>query len=190
MARQVFFSFHYQRDVQRANVVRNSQTIRDTDEVVGYYDHSLWEEAQTSGAAAIKALIDAGLKGASVTAVLIGLKRTPGSGFCTRSWNRTTLGWAYSVLTSTTFRLGMARPKVQVRILLTWSPHQPSSAELSPFPQSIPYMTGSTRTATATQLLGLRRLLRQLAARHSMRIDLPRWQAMTITSPIASRIWK
>lgn len=72
MARQVFFSFHYQRDVQRANVVRNSQTIRDTDEVVGYYDHSLWEEAQTSGAAAIKALIDAGLKGASVTAVLIG----------------------------------------------------------------------------------------------------------------------
>src|SRR4051794_20392271 len=80
MARQVFFSFHYQRDVQRANVVRNSQTIRDTDEVVGYYDHSLWEEAQTSGAAAVKALIDAGLKGASVTAVLIG------AGTYSRKW--------------------------------------------------------------------------------------------------------
>jgi len=72
MARQVYFSFHYQRDVQRANVVRNSQTIRAVDEEVGYYDHSLWEEAQTTGQAAIKALIDEGLQGASVTAVLIG----------------------------------------------------------------------------------------------------------------------
>lgn len=72
MARQVYFSFHYQRDVQRAKVVRNSQTIRDADEEVGYYDHSLWEEAQTTGLAAIKALIDEGLQGASVTAVLIG----------------------------------------------------------------------------------------------------------------------
>ncbi len=72
MARQVYFSFHYQRDIQRANVIRNSQTIRAEDEEVGYYDHSLWEEAQTKGATAIKALIDGGLAGASVTAVLIG----------------------------------------------------------------------------------------------------------------------
>jgi hypothetical protein len=72
MARQVYFSFHYQRDIQRANIVRNSQTIRAEDEEVGYYDHSLWEEAQTKGEAAIKALIDGGLAGASVTAVLIG----------------------------------------------------------------------------------------------------------------------
>ena len=72
MARQVYFSFHYQRDIQRANVVRNSQNIRAEDEEVGYYDHSLWEEAQTKGDTAIKALIDSGLSGASVTAVLIG----------------------------------------------------------------------------------------------------------------------
>jgi hypothetical protein len=72
MARQVYFSFHYQRDIQRANVVRNSQTIRAEDEIVGYYDHSLWEEAQTKGDAAIRALIDSGMAGASVTAILIG----------------------------------------------------------------------------------------------------------------------
>lgn len=39
---------------------------------MGYYDRSLWEEAQTQGDAAVKALIDEGMKGASVTAVLIG----------------------------------------------------------------------------------------------------------------------
>lgn len=71
MARQVYFSFHYD-DIQRANVVRNSQTIRAADEEVGYYDHSLWEEAKTKGDAAIKALIDGGLSGASVTVLLIG----------------------------------------------------------------------------------------------------------------------
>jgi hypothetical protein len=72
MARQVYFSFHYERDIQRANVVRNSQTIRAEDEEVGYYDHSLWEEAKTTGDSAIEALIDGGLAGASVTVVLIG----------------------------------------------------------------------------------------------------------------------
>lgn len=71
MARQVYFSFHYD-DVQRANIVRNSQTIRAADEEVGYYDHSLWEEAKTKGASAIESLIDEGLSGASVTVVLIG----------------------------------------------------------------------------------------------------------------------
>jgi hypothetical protein len=72
VARQVYFSFHFQRDIQRANVVRKSQTIKAEDEEVGYYDHSLWEEAETKGEEAIKALIDGGLAGASVTAVLIG----------------------------------------------------------------------------------------------------------------------
>jgi hypothetical protein len=72
MARYVYFSFHYERDIQRANIVRNSNTVRAEGVEVGYYDGSLWEEAKTKGDAAIEALIDEGIKGASVTVVLIG----------------------------------------------------------------------------------------------------------------------
>lgn len=71
MARQTFFSFHYD-DVWRANVVRNSRTVTGNTDEVGYYDHSLWEEAKTRGSAAIQKLVDDGLNGASVTVVLIG----------------------------------------------------------------------------------------------------------------------
>jgi hypothetical protein len=71
MPRRVFFSFHYD-DIQRANVVRNAQTVLAAGEEIGFYDSSLWESAKTQGTAAIKRLIDQGLKGASVIAVLIG----------------------------------------------------------------------------------------------------------------------
>ena len=73
MARRVFFSFHYQRDIFRANVVRNSWVTRER-EAAGFFDASLWEDAQTRGEAAIRALIGEGLKNTSVTAVLIGLQ--------------------------------------------------------------------------------------------------------------------
>jgi MTH538 TIR-like domain (DUF1863) len=72
MARQVFFSFHYNIDLWRANVVRNSDVVKAAETEVGRYDHSLWEEAKAQGDAAIQKLIDDGLKGASVTVVLIG----------------------------------------------------------------------------------------------------------------------
>ena len=71
MARRAFFSFHFQRDIFRANVVRNSWVTRDR-EAAGFFDASLWEEAQTEGKAAVQALIDAGLRNTSVTVVLIG----------------------------------------------------------------------------------------------------------------------
>lgn len=71
MARRVFFSFQYQRDIFRANVVRNSWVTQDR-EAAGYFDASLWEEAQTKGDAAVRALIDEGLKNTSVSVVLIG----------------------------------------------------------------------------------------------------------------------
>ena len=72
MARKVFFSFHYE-DVAsfRANVVRNCSNFR-TDNVGYIIDTSIWESAQTRGVAAIKTIIDEGLIGSSVTAVLIG----------------------------------------------------------------------------------------------------------------------
>jgi hypothetical protein len=71
MARKVFFSFHYQRDLWRVNVVRNSGVI-DGVSAAGFYDASLWEDAKRRGDDAVKRLINDGLKGTSVTAVLIG----------------------------------------------------------------------------------------------------------------------
>lgn len=71
MARRVFFSFHYERDIWRANVVRKSWITQDR-EAAGFWDSSLWERAKKEGDAAIKRIIDNGMKGTSVTAVLIG----------------------------------------------------------------------------------------------------------------------
>lgn len=71
MARRVYFAFHYQRDIFRVNVVRNSHVVEGVT-AAGFSDGSLWEEAKKKGDAAIKALIDKGLEGSSVTAVLIG----------------------------------------------------------------------------------------------------------------------
>jgi hypothetical protein len=71
MARQVFFSFHYERDIWRTNVVRNSGIV-EGQSAAGFHDASLWEEAKKKGDAAVKKLIDNGLKGTSVTVVLIG----------------------------------------------------------------------------------------------------------------------
>jgi len=71
MARKVFFSFHYQRDLWRANVVRNSGAVEGI-AAAGFQDASLWEETKRKGDAAIKKLIDDGLNGTSVTVVLIG----------------------------------------------------------------------------------------------------------------------
>jgi len=71
MARRVFFSFHFERDVTRANVVRNSWVTQDR-EAAGFFDAGLWEEAKRKGDEAIKRMIDAAMVGSSVTAVLIG----------------------------------------------------------------------------------------------------------------------
>jgi hypothetical protein len=71
MARRAFFSFHYQRDLWRANVVRNSGIVEGVS-AAGFHDASLWEETRKRGDNAIKKLIDIGLDGTSVTIVLIG----------------------------------------------------------------------------------------------------------------------
>ena len=72
MARKVFFSFHYDRDIWRASIVRNHGKTKADIVNRGYWDRSLWEEAKKKGDAAIKKMIDDGLSGTSVTAVLIG----------------------------------------------------------------------------------------------------------------------
>lgn len=71
MARRVFFSFHYQRDLWRVNVVRNSGAIEGIS-AAGFHDASLWEETKRKGDVAVKKLIDSGLDGTTVTVVLIG----------------------------------------------------------------------------------------------------------------------
>ena len=71
MARRVFFSFHYERDIWRTNVVRNSGIV-EGNAAAGFHDASLWEEAKKKGDAEVKKLIDKGLIGTSVTVVLIG----------------------------------------------------------------------------------------------------------------------
>jgi sugar-specific transcriptional regulator TrmB len=71
MARKVFFSFHYQRDVWRVNQIRNIPNITGI-AAAGFQDSSLWEEARKKGDAAIKKMIDKGLEGTSVTVVCIG----------------------------------------------------------------------------------------------------------------------
>ncbi len=72
MARRVFFSFHYERDIWRSSIVRNSWLTHPDREAAGFWDASLWEETKLRGDAAIQRLIDAGLEYTSVTAVLIG----------------------------------------------------------------------------------------------------------------------
>ncbi len=73
MARRVFFSFHYQRDVWRVNQIRNIPNITGVS-AAGFQDSSLWEEAKKKSDAAIKKLIDDGLQNTSVTVVCIGQK--------------------------------------------------------------------------------------------------------------------
>lgn len=73
MARQTFFSFHYQRDISRVNTVRNAHAFAKL-ERKGIFDHSLWEKTRLQGDPALQRLINTGLDGASVTVVLVGLE--------------------------------------------------------------------------------------------------------------------
>lgn len=73
MARRVFFSFHYQRDIWRVNQIRNIPNVTGCS-AAGFQDASIWEEAKKKGDAAVKKLIDDGLKNTTVTVVCIGEK--------------------------------------------------------------------------------------------------------------------
>ena len=73
MARQVFFSFHYQRDIWRVNQIRNIHNVIDR-AAAGFHDASLWEEAKSKGDAVIQKMIDDALIGTTVTVVMIGEK--------------------------------------------------------------------------------------------------------------------
>jgi hypothetical protein len=72
MARKVFFSFHYDRDVWRVNQVRNSQTILSKYQESQFLDAADWEKIKRSGQSAVRNWIDSQLYGTSCTVVLIG----------------------------------------------------------------------------------------------------------------------
>jgi len=72
MIRRVFFSFHYERDVWRANVVRNNWVTKPDREDAGFIDAAEFEKIKRQGDLAVKRWINSQLKGTSVTAVLIG----------------------------------------------------------------------------------------------------------------------
>jgi hypothetical protein len=69
--RKVFFSFHYELDVWRASIIRNCGIV-DASARAGWNDASLWNSVEKKGNAAVRSAIDNGLKGTSVTTVLIG----------------------------------------------------------------------------------------------------------------------
>lgn len=72
MAKRLFFSFHYQDVIDfRANVVRNHWVTKDREEA-GYFDASIWEEAQKKGDLALKRLINGGIERTTATCVLVG----------------------------------------------------------------------------------------------------------------------
>lgn len=71
MARRVFFSFHYDNDIWRANQVRNSNVVAGPD-VAGFFDHSEYQEAKRAGAEGIRRMILRHLRNTTVTVVLIG----------------------------------------------------------------------------------------------------------------------
>jgi MTH538 TIR-like domain (DUF1863) len=72
MARRVFLSFHYERDVWRAAQVRNSWVTKEDRESAGFWDAAKWEEVKKRGKGAIEKWIDEQLQGTSVTVVRIG----------------------------------------------------------------------------------------------------------------------
>lgn len=71
MARRVYFAFHFERDIFRANVVRNSNVVRGA-EAAGFFDKSEYDEVKRQTPEAIARHLRERMKGTSVTAVLIG----------------------------------------------------------------------------------------------------------------------
>ena len=61
MARTVFFSFHYQRDIWRVNQIRSIPNITGN-AAAGFKDASLWEEAKKKGDDDIKRMINKALE--------------------------------------------------------------------------------------------------------------------------------
>jgi MTH538 TIR-like domain (DUF1863) len=90
MARQTFFSFHYERDAWRAGQVRNC-TLLPTDDQHGFIDSVEWESIKRQGDDAIRRWINKQLEYTTVTVVLIGAETAERPWVqheITQSWDR------------------------------------------------------------------------------------------------------
>lgn len=72
MARKVYFSFHYDRDIRRVVQIRNSWVFRAEKETQPFLDKAEWESIMRSSRQVIEKWIEDQLDGTSVTVVLIG----------------------------------------------------------------------------------------------------------------------
>lgn len=72
MARRVFFSFDYDRDIWRVGQIRNSGLTKPGIEAAGFIDSASWESVKRQTDEAIARWINTQLDGTSVTVVLIG----------------------------------------------------------------------------------------------------------------------
>ena len=72
--RKVFFSFYYQLDINRVNVVRQSWRAHHPDSLLApsFFDSSLWESAKREEPESIKQLIRGGVRNTSAVCVLAG----------------------------------------------------------------------------------------------------------------------
>jgi hypothetical protein len=75
VARRTFFSFHYDLDVSRAWVVRNSwvaKVAQGDRESAGFFDSSVFEASKRQSDESLKRFLREGLENTSVTCVLVG----------------------------------------------------------------------------------------------------------------------
>lgn len=73
MVKKVFFSFHYKDVIDfRANLVRKHWVVKADREEAGYFDASIWEEAQKTSDLGLTRLINGALDNTSATCVLVG----------------------------------------------------------------------------------------------------------------------
>jgi hypothetical protein len=72
LARRTFFSFHYQEDVSRTQVVRNSWVTKEDREEAGFFDASVFESKKRAGDETLKRFLNEAFNGTTVTCVLIG----------------------------------------------------------------------------------------------------------------------
>lgn len=70
--RRTFFSFHYEPDNQRAQVVKQSWLTKQDREDAGFFDSSAFETKKRTSEDTLKAFLTDQLKGTSVTCVLVG----------------------------------------------------------------------------------------------------------------------
>jgi len=116
--RRTFFSFHFQPDNQRAEVVQQSWVTKGDRQSAGFFDGSAFETKKRTSEDALKDFLTEQLKGTSVTCVLVG------SQTAFRPWVR------YELVRS--FHRGNGLLAVRVHSIRDWN-SQPAAEGLNPF---------------------------------------------------------